>query len=48
LPSPPSRPDPIRGGFFFRAAEQATCCDGRRQAHQVTGGGTQAAGSRET
>ena len=43
-----ARPDPIRGGFFFRAAEQATCCDGRRQAHQVTGGGTQAAGSRET
>ncbi|MFR6635192.1 MAG: OmpH family outer membrane protein [Alistipes onderdonkii] len=30
---PPSRPDPIRGGFF-RAAEQATCCDGRRQAHR--------------
>ena len=46
LPSPPSRPDP--GRLFFRAAEQATCCDGRRQAHQVTGGGTQAEDNRET
>ena len=36
------------GGAFFFLGGHIWWRDGRRQAHQVTGGGTQAAGSRET